>query len=115
MFTSPHQPCAWSVDFSLNSANLLVYSLSGRWATVLGPDEAGSWSEQTVDLGESGVSLLGLYCDNRNGRLPPVFGSHNTIKYLRRDDYGRWQLVSPQWLKASDEHEISPSGKYLAI
>ena len=115
VFTSPHRPCAWSVDFSLNSANLLVYSLPGRWATVLGPDEAGSWSEQTVDLGEFGVSLLDVYCGNRNGRMPPVFGSHNTIKYLRRDDHGRWQLVSPQWFKASDEHEISPSGKYLAI
>lgn len=116
VFSSPLGPCALSVDFSLNSANLVLYSLSGRWATVLGPDEAGSWSEQTVDLGERGGWLMGLYCGFRNGRVPPSFGSHNTIKYLRRDDdHGRWQLVSPQWLKASDVHEISPSGKYLAI
>lgn len=113
VFSSP--TWALNVDFSLNSANMLLYSLSGRWARVLGPDEAGSWSEQTVNPGEYGVSLLGLYCGNRNGRLPASFGSHNAIKYLRRDDHGRWQLVRPQWLKASDEHEISPSGKYLAV
>ena len=104
------------IDFSLNSSNLLRYSIVHGQAHVLAPDGPGSWSEQEIHLDDSGLSLLSMMCFNRDSEEPyyPCFSTQNAIEYLTRD-HGRWQLTNQQWIEWRDHHEISPSGKHVAI
>ena len=102
-------------DCRLNSGNLLLYDLLNGGASMLSRNGTGSWSEEIVDLDESGRRLLSVLCPDGHGGLHFNFGFHNAIEYLKRDgDSGRWQLINQQWVKESDNHAISRSGRYVA-
>ena len=115
VFTCNRLIASLRVDCSLSSSNLLLHNFLDGGASVLSRDGADSWSEEIVDMDESGMTLLGIPCPRSGGDLRFNFCFHNAIEYLKRDgDCGRWQLSNQQWVMESDEHELSPSGRYMA-
>ena len=115
VFTNRPSIFALRVECRLSSGDLLLHNLMSDQAIMLSPDEAGSWSEEIVDLDESGRRLLRIVTPNGDGGRYSTFGFHNAIEYLKRDaDHGRWRLINQQWVGHSDKHVISLSGRYVA-
>ena len=112
VFAGTCQGLSSRVYCSLNSCHLVRQSSGGAY--MLGPDRAGLWSEHEVDLDDSGFRLLSVQTPSRDGACCANFGVNNAVEYLKNDHF-RWQLIKQQWIKESDFHAISPSGKFVAI
>ena len=116
VFTTACDTIGIRMDCTLNSSHLLLFYGLDHLASMLGPDESGSWSEQAVELDRSGNKMLqGLHMAMYGG-LYTNLGSQHVIEHFKRDfDHGRCQLTNQSWVSDSYDYVVSPSGKYLAF
>lgn len=104
------------INCTLNSNHLLLYNRRDRWARLLGPDEAGSWSEQVVALDYTGNWLMDKISPGNHQGLYTNLGSQKVIHYLKRDfGLSGYQLINLQWAVGFLGDSISLSSKYLAF
>lgn len=99
---------------SLDSCRLVRQTTLSGGAYMLGPDRAGLWSEQEIELDDSGFRLLNLQAPNRDGTCCANISVNTAVEYLKHGHY-RWRLINQPQIKESDFHAVSPSGEFVAI
>ena len=125
MSTSRYLPAeVLAADFSMNSAevlytltssNILIYYKKSYGMSLLGQNESGSWSIQSLDRPARGSHKLpraGVSFSNK--RYLSVFACNKQIQIYKFDS-GSWQLNKQQRIEHGYRFEVSPSGRYLAV
>ena len=126
MSTSRYLPTeVLAADFSMDSAevfytptssNILLYYKESRGMFLLGQNESGSWSMQSLDRvarGSHNSPRAGVSFSS-NRRYLSVFAYNKKIQVYKFES-GSWQLNNQQRIEQGDRFEVSPSGKYLTV
>ena len=105
--------------FARTSSDLLIYFSSVGGGLLLGQNDSGLWSKQTIEMNRTHLrfplSIARPYRVNfsPNGRYFSALGLNEIQIY--KHDKDKWQLVNQQQVRTADRLQVSSSGKYLVV
>ena len=102
------------VFYTATSSNILLYRKDASGMFLLGQNESGSWSIQSLSQVVQDIRPLAGVSFSSNRRYLSVFARKKMIQVYKFDS-GSWQLNDQQQIEAEGRLEVSPSGKYLTV
>ena len=105
--------------FARTSSDLSIYFSSVGGGLLLGQNDSGLWSEQTIEMNRTHLRFpLSIARPYRvsfspNGRYFSALGLNDIQIYKHDND--KWQLINQQQVRTADRLQVSSSGKYLVV